>query len=84
MTSDRGFLRHRERPAYELGDEPVRVVDLFSGCGGLTLGMAEAARRLGRGIDVALAVDFDEDIAAVFAANFAVWSRSSMEISGHP
>ena len=79
MTSDRGFLCQRERPAYELGDEPVRVVDLFSGCGGLTLGMAEAARRLGRGIDVALAVDFDEDIAAVFAANFP---KARVELRG--
>jgi len=46
------------------------MVDLFSGCGGLTLGIAEAARRLGRGVDVRLAVDSDADAVQVFQANF--------------
>ena len=49
----------------------VRVVDLFCGCGGLSLGVAEAARRLGLGIEIPLAVDADEDAVAVYRANFA-------------
>lgn len=47
----------------------MRVVDLFAGCGGLTLGAAEAARSLGLGIDVRLAVDFDETAAQVYRSN---------------
>jgi DNA (cytosine-5)-methyltransferase 1 len=47
----------------------VRVVDLFAGCGGLTLGVAEAARSCGLGLDVRLAVDSDPDAIAVYRAN---------------
>jgi DNA (cytosine-5)-methyltransferase 1 len=45
-------------------------VDLFSGFGGLSLGVAEAARRVGLGIDIPLAVDLDQDAVAVYGANF--------------
>ena len=45
-------------------------MDLFAGCGGLTLGAAEAARLLGLGIDVRLAVDANQTAAAVYRANF--------------
>jgi DNA-methyltransferase (dcm) len=48
----------------------VRVVDLFAGCGGLTLGVAEACRRLGLGTDVRLAVDNDRTATDVYTANF--------------
>jgi DNA (cytosine-5)-methyltransferase 1 len=67
---DSAFLRGSIRPDYEQLPDPVVVVDLFAGCGGLTLGLAEAARRVGRGIDLALAVDFDPDIIGVYSANF--------------
>ena len=45
-------------------------MDLFAGGGGLTLGAAEAARRVGKGTTVALAVENAEDAADVFALNF--------------
>jgi DNA (cytosine-5)-methyltransferase 1 len=48
----------------------VRIVDLFCGCGGLTLGIAEAARRLGHSVEIPLAVDNDTDALTVFAHNF--------------
>lgn len=67
---DLTFLRSTSRPAHEQLPDPIVVVDLFSGCGGLTLGLAEAAGRLGRGLDAALAVDFDRDIRGVYASNF--------------
>lgn len=57
------------RPPYEALRPRVRIVDLFAGCGGLTLGAAEAARRLGLGIDVRLAVDFDETATEVYRSN---------------
>jgi DNA (cytosine-5)-methyltransferase 1 len=67
-NADAAFLRSH-RPAYEALRPRIRVVDLFAGCGGLTLGAAEAARRLGLGIDVRLAVDVDDDARAVYGAN---------------
>lgn len=65
---DAAFL-HSSRPPYEALRPRVRVVDLFAGCGGLTLGAAEAARRLGLGLDVRLAVDVDETATDVYQAN---------------
>ncbi len=67
---DEEFLRRRSRPAYEEGTARIRIVDLFCGCGGMTLGAAEGARRLGMASEVALAVDNDPDAVRVFRANF--------------
>lgn len=66
---DAAFLLS-ERPPYEALRPRVRLVDLFCGCGGLSLGIAEAARRLNLGIEVPLAVDLDDDAVAVYRANF--------------
>ena len=60
----------KERPDYEGAPNPLQLVDLFSGGGGLTLGVAEAARRVGRGTEVALAVENDDDPADVYVRNF--------------
>ena len=67
---DLKFLKRKTRPDYEAGLEPIRIIDLFSGCGGLSLGMAESARRAGFGAEVVLAVDFDEEASDVFKGNF--------------
>jgi DNA (cytosine-5)-methyltransferase 1 len=68
---ERAWLRSRGWPptAEKAGSE-VRVVDLFSGCGGLTLGAWEAARALGKTLVPVLAVDTDRDALAVYACNF--------------
>lgn len=41
------------------GKPTIAIVDLFAGCGGLTLGALEGARRSGRDARLALAVDSD-------------------------
>lgn len=63
-------LRDGRRPDFELGEDQLVVVDLFAGCGGLTLGAAQAAHDKGLAIDVPLAVDFEHAPANVFRANF--------------
>lgn len=68
--ADLTFLQKKNRPQYESGPSPVRVVDLFSGCGGMALGVAEACRALGRGIDIVAAYDNDSRARAVYKANF--------------
>ncbi|MFE5191913.1 DNA cytosine methyltransferase [Streptomyces sp. NPDC056628] len=45
-------------------------MDLFAGCGGLTLGVAQAAHKRDVALDVRLAVDFEAAPAKVFKANF--------------
>lgn len=74
MTTD-GDVESRslaatERPNFEGPEQPLTTVDLFAGCGGLTLGIAQAARQLNRGLDVRLAVELDPTAAAVYRANF--------------
>lgn len=48
----------------------VTAVDLFSGCGGMTLGLAEAARALNLVLEPRLAVDVDQVALDVYEANF--------------
>lgn len=69
-VADQEFLHTTARPNYEVGGSKIRVVDLFAGGGGLTLGAAEAARRVGLGTNVVLAVDNDDAAADVYALNF--------------
>lgn len=80
-ADDLRFLRRKTRPEYETEERAVRVVDLFSGCGGLSLGVAEAARRLGLGTQIALAVDIDKDATSVFRLNFPNANIRSSDIS---
>jgi DNA (cytosine-5)-methyltransferase 1 len=69
-SMDARFVRMRQRPAYERLRPSIRIADLFAGGGGLSLGIAEAARRIGLGTEVALAVEDDAEAAQVFARNF--------------
>jgi len=78
---DRAFLRTMVWPSCETMDRPVRVVDLFCGGGGLSLGVAEAARRVGRGTVIALAVEADEGAADVYALNFADADLRRVDVS---
>jgi DNA (cytosine-5)-methyltransferase 1 len=50
----------------------IRIVDLFSGCGGLSLGAHEAARRHRRRFKIALAVEIDDSALGVYRDNFGV------------
>jgi len=64
------FLKLKRRPRYETGTNSISVVDLFSGAGGFSLGLAEAFRRLGYGASVKLAIENDPAVAGVFKENF--------------
>ena len=49
--------------------EPVRILDLFSSVGGLTLGVSEALRAMGRRVEVIAGADVDENALASFQRN---------------
>ena len=53
----------RRRAGWKGGSAP-RLVDLFSGCGGITLGMERAGFRSMAGVEI------DEHAARTYAANF--------------
>jgi DNA (cytosine-5)-methyltransferase 1 len=67
---DLEWLRQSSRPWYEKRRKGhVRIADLFSGCGGMSIGLIEAARSIGRSAEVAFAADFDTDALDVFQEN---------------
>jgi DNA (cytosine-5)-methyltransferase 1 len=78
-TTDLTFLRGSHASVVPLG-KPVRAVDLFCGCGGMTLGLAEAARRAGRCVEVALAIDSDEQVLQIYRQNFGENSARCADI----
>jgi len=79
-AADHAFLVSKKRPDHESAPSPIQLVDLFA-AGGLTIGVAEAARRTGRGTEVALAVENDDRAADIYGLNFqrANLVRASVE-----
>lgn len=51
-------------------DKDINIVDLFCGCGGLTLGTQEAAWAVGVRASVRVAVDADREALEVYKSNF--------------
>ena len=68
---DRVFLRSSNVIQYSGGNGTAGLVDLFSGCGGFSLGVSIAARALGLTPVHSLAVDVDESALSVYRRNFA-------------
>ena len=68
--AERAWLQSRVAPPCGVSRSAVRVVDLFSGCGGLSIGLAEAARALNRSFEPVLAVDLDAVATQTYGANF--------------
>ncbi len=68
--AERAWLQSKVAPPFIATRSSVRAVDLFSGCGGLSIGLAEAARALNRPFEPLLAVDLDAVAVATYAANF--------------
>jgi DNA (cytosine-5)-methyltransferase 1 len=65
---DKVWLRMKKKP--KLTDNHlIRTVDLFAGCGGLSVGMMEACRRLKLGHKIELANEWDEKVLAIFEEN---------------
>ena len=69
-AADARFIKATRRPNYGVKTPHIRVVDLFAGGGGLSLGIAEAARRVGRGTRIVAAIENDPQTADVYALNF--------------
>lgn len=59
----------RRRPSTETTSGQLKSVDLFAGCGGMTLGFDAVAREAGYAVG-GLAVEIDPVIASTYAANF--------------
>jgi DNA (cytosine-5)-methyltransferase 1 len=73
-------LREKSWPSVTAlkGRDPLRIVDLFSGCGGLTLGAFQASMNLGRLLEISLAVDNSQAALDVFSDNFDRFSKRTL------
>lgn len=72
-TADAAWLRSDSPPPTASPTRSdVRVVDAFSGCGGLSLGLREAARAVARPFVPVAAIDTDETALSTYARNFEV------------
>jgi DNA (cytosine-5)-methyltransferase 1 len=58
-----------ERVSSSWGGDPIRILDLFSSVGGLTLGVSEAIQAMGRDVEVIAGADVDADALASFQVN---------------
>ena len=89
---DRSVLRGA-RPIYEIDEmaAPVlRIADLFSGCGGLTLGVMEATRALGCSPEAVAAFDENPQVLEVYERNLRpqapaainLWDAVEFQVTG--
>ena len=67
---DFSILRSTTLPSGDPSWSKLRIADLFSGCGGLSLGIQRAAQELGYSLDVRLAVDSDQIALDVYSTSF--------------
>jgi DNA (cytosine-5)-methyltransferase 1 len=64
------WLMCNVKPDYNEFENSVNIVDLFSGCGGLTLGALEAAKKHRLSSNIQLAVELGSDAANTYEKNF--------------
>jgi DNA (cytosine-5)-methyltransferase 1 len=69
-AADLSRLQAREPPEFASRWPKLTAVDLFSGFGGMTIGLSEAAADAKRRVHVALAVDDNQRAADAFSLNF--------------
>lgn len=77
---DQSYLRHTSKPALDASRGSVRIVDLFCGAGGASLGVDEACRALNLQPVHVFASDISEDALATYMRNFAPTSTCSSPI----
>lgn len=71
----------RRKAGVDTVDGPVvRVADLFSGCGAMSLGFAEACRALGFRFESAAVYDIDATALSVYASTFGVQNPNPVDL----
>ena len=79
---DLKWLKSTKKPKNSANSNlpPLRTVDLFAGCGGLSLGVAEYCRRTKRKHVVEFASEWDAEILEIFKTNFHPKESTSEDI----
>lgn len=74
---NQSWIKRRTWPKPTPRARLLRLVDLFCGCGGFSLGTYEAARVNRRAVKVAMALDLDENAIKVYRDNFGLGNRKA-------
>lgn len=80
---DQSWLAAESPPRMRASARIIRAVDLFCGCGGLTLGVREAARGLGCGFCAVFASDVNHEALELYRRNFKPDVADSDPIEKH-
>ncbi|WP_083941228.1 DNA cytosine methyltransferase [Pseudoduganella violaceinigra] len=72
------FVRLKAHPEWQQTGKKVRIVDLFCGCGGLSLGATLAGAMVARPVEIALAADNWDEALQVYGANFSPDSHKTL------
>ena len=80
-AADLAYLRRSTWPTERTEAEEVRVADLFSGCGAMSAGLAEACRALGMRMVPSLVCDTNETALEVYAENFGIAKPEPVDLS---
>ena len=68
--NDYSYLRLKNAPKLNSYKHKLTCVELFSGCGGMALGVEEACREMGVSLEVRFAIDSTQAAVDVFKSNF--------------
>ena len=68
---DSSWLRLKEKPPSTSPKNTIRICDLFSGCGGMSVGVEEACRALQMEVEPVLAWDILEGAKRTYQRNFS-------------
>ena len=77
---DQVFLRSKKHAWHSPLRGTVRTADLFSGCGGMSLGTREACTALGKQFKSVLAIDEDSSSLEVYKRNFTPTQAINLDI----
>jgi DNA (cytosine-5)-methyltransferase 1 len=67
---DNNWLKEDQAPNYHTFEQRINIVDLFAGCGGLTLGALEACYHNKLSSQIQLAVEYNDTAANTYKSNF--------------
>ena len=77
---DLQWLKTKTKPPIEDSKKPLKVADLFCGCGGISLGVYEACRALNVPVEFVFAADIVPEYLEVYKLNFAPYIFESNPI----
>lgn len=75
------WLKSNKMPSYNIYEDTLHMVDLFSGCGGMTLGAFEALRYNELSPKIEFAIESNETVASYYEKNFSSFLKKMSAVA---